>query len=320
MKGFRVPLCARMRAIAALLPLLALCACGRAQQTTTRTLYAMDTVMELTLYAADADEEADALEALIRSTESTWSVSAAGSVPAVLNAGQEPEDAAREVVGQVLALSERCGGAFSPTLGALSELWGFSTGAYYVPTEAEIAAALQEEKWDFGGAIKGYTGQIAAEYLESTGIPCAIMSLGGNVQTYGEKADGTAWQIGIQNPEGDGCLGIVCVSGTASIVTSGSYQRYFEADGVLYHHIPDPATGSPARSGLRSVTVIARDGLTADVLSTALFVLGLEAGSELWRESDDFEAVFVAEDGSIWATEGAALSGCDYEVIARETD
>ena len=307
------------RLMGAILALLLLCGCA-GERKAEETVFAMDTVMDLRIWGADAEHAVEEIAALLTELDHTWSATEADGIPAKLNLGDAVlTEAEQAVLHRVETLSARTGGAFDPRLYALTWLWGFPTGEYHVPSEGEIRLAMTESQWDLGAVVKGYAGQAAVEMLEDMDVNRAILNLGGNVQTYGNKPDGTPWQIAIQDPDDSGAyLGVVSVTGTVSVVTSGDYQRYFEQDGVRYHHILDPETGRPAASGLRSVTVICRDGMTADALSTALFVMGLEAGAELWRNSDDFEAVFVRADGAVFATEGAAFSGCEFEVITRE--
>lgn len=296
-----------------------LCGCRANTDPVQKTLFCMDTVMDLQVWGQDAEEGLQQITKALNDLECTWSAVSEDSLLSRLNRGEAPalseEDAA--LLERIEALSKRTGGAFDPKLHALSEVWSFYNDTHRVPSPGEIAAAMEESQWDLGAALKGFAGQECTRLLAQLNIDRAMLVLGGNVQTYGDKPDGAPWQIGIQDPDGSGNLGILSVTGTMSVVTSGDYQRYFEIDGVKYHHILDSETGYPADSGLRSVTILCRDGLTADCLSTALFVMGLDRATEFWRESDDFEAVFVTTGGTVYATEGVSLSGCQYEVISR---
>ncbi|MBQ8359801.1 MAG: FAD:protein FMN transferase [Oscillospiraceae bacterium] len=294
--------------------------CAKEAEPAQQTLFAMDTVMDLRVWGKDADVGIGRIVSTLTTLEANWSATDEKSVLSGINKGQNIvlDVYSSSMLVKADRLSERTGGAFDPRLGALMELWGFYDKDYCVPTDSEIGEALKQTQLDLGGALKGYAGQECADLLKELDVDCAILNLGGNIQTYGSKPGGEPWQIGIQNPEGGGSIGILSVEGTVSIVTSGDYQRYFEENGKKYHHILDPETGYPVESGLRSVTVIGRDGMTADALSTALFVMGLEEAAEFWRESEDFDAVFVLSDGQVFATEGAHLSGCVYEVIRRE--
>lgn len=325
---------------ACLLSLTALLSgCGKQQTYTQKDLYAMDTVMSFRVYAQDATVSCDGCIAIVQELEQALSVTDPDSALSAINQtgqGQLPESAA-QLLARTLELSSRTGGALDPTIYPVVRLWGFSEKNYRVPTQDEIARALDRvgaghvqltgtqvtlsdgAQLDFGAVAKGYAGQQCADYLADQNLAASI-NLGGNAQTVGSKPDGSDWKIGIANPDSpSNALAVLNLRGTNAIVTSGDYQRYFERDGRRYHHIMDPATGAPADSDLRSVTIVAQDGLLADGLSTALFVMGLEKATDFWRRSDDFEAVFVDENKQIFVTQGLAdsITDCDFTVIER---
>ncbi len=306
-----------------LLPIILICAllagCVQSEPCARQTVFCMDTMMELQVWGTDRQKAVDAIAAMLRELEDTWSATDEASFLAALNRGEQTPNAAQQaLLDRALSLQARTAGAFDPRLGSVIALWGFYDDSYRIPSQVALDAAKQYPQWDLGGLVKGYAGARAAEILADYNIDRAILNLGGNIQTFGEKEKGTPWNIGVQHPAGEATLGTLSIRGSMAVVTSGDYQRYFDLGGKRYHHILDPETGSPADSGLRSVTIICADGTTADALSTALFVMGLEAAVEFWRQSQDFEAVFVLTDYTVYATEGAALSGCEFEVIRRE--
>ncbi|NMA06941.1 MAG: FAD:protein FMN transferase, partial [Ruminococcaceae bacterium] len=120
--------------------------------------------------------------------------------------------------------------------------------------------------------------------------------------------EGNLWRVGIQDPVNTAdYFGVVSVTDT-SVVTSGSYMRYFEKDGTVYHHIIDPFTGYPAKSGLLSMTIICKSSTKADALSTALFVMGKDKALEYWEKTKDFDFIAVTDDMTVYVTEGIADS------------
>lgn len=180
-----------------------------------------------------------------------------------------------ELITEAKELKDFTNGAFDIGVSPILELWGFRDKNFRVPEDFEIQAELASgnASVDFGGIGKGYAGKKVRELLLSRGVASAVVSLGGNVQTVGSRPDGNPWRVGIQNPDGEGYIGYTDVS-DLSVVTSGGYHRYFEADGKKYSHIINPETGYPAETDIKSVTVISKDGTVADALSTAFYVLG----------------------------------------------
>ena len=152
---------------------------------------------------------------------------------------------------------------------------------------------------DLGAVAKGYLGDKLAEMLKDDGVTSALLDLGGNIRAVGEKPDGSPWRIAVRDPAGEGVIGTLPLRDETA-ATSGGYERYFvDEDGEIRWHIIDPATGYPAKAGLISVTVIGKDGLRCDGLSTALFVMGREKSVSFWRERRDFEMILVTDDGVI---------------------
>lgn len=296
---------------------LILCAgCEKSAQT---TFTAMDTTMEVSLWGADSEKAAEALKTMVQQLDDTWSAAKEDSLLSRLYRGEIEvlEETDNAFLESVLALSEETQGTYDPQLYEVSALWGFFDKQYRVPGEEELEQALESRRWDLSGVLKGYAGDQAAQLLSTMQISGALLNMGDCVQTYGQKGDGTPWTVDIPNPAGGDPLGTVSIKGTATAAAAGSYQQYFEEDGVRYHNIIDPQTGRPAASGIAGVTVICWDGMRADALSEALFVMGLENALAMWQESGDFEAVFVTDAGNVYATAGAGFSGCDHEVIER---
>lgn len=332
-----------------LFPLLALAlllsACGllpefsvtsRPQSDT--TIWAMDTRMELRLYGDRNGAVMADLTGQINALDQALSVTSAGSALTALNESGHSDNV--QIVALVAAaqkISDLTGGALDVTLYPVSRAWGFTTQTYQIP-EAEALEALRElvgmdkitlgeesvslaegTKLDFGALAKGYAADLCRRRVEDAEVS-ALLSLGGNIQTVGSKPDGSAWVIGVQDPDDMEHYALtLSITGSKAVVTSGDYQRYFMEDGVRYCHIIDPKTLAPVRGTLRSVTVIADSGLTADGLSTALFVMGRAAGEALWRQRGDFEAIWMEADGSVWVTPGLTVTPGDRPVytVAR---
>ena len=321
MKGLK-----RLAALGLAACLLAGCAPAQTQAAPAaeNTFFAMDTVMTLRLYEGGDGALLDQAEDRVKELEALLSVTDPDSEIYALNrdgaAELSPETA--QLLDAALGMCGRTAGALDVSIYPILRSWGFTTGEYAIPTEAELAALLPlvdytKVEWDgaraalpdgmeidLGSVAKGYTGDVLAASLKENGVTSAMLDLGGNIQTVGAKPDGSPWRVGIRDPEGDGNIGVVTVEDQA-VVTSGGYERYFEEDGVRYWHILDPETGSPARGGLISVTVIGNSGLVCDGLSTALFVMGKEKAIAFWLDNVfelHFGLVLVEEDGFITYT------------------
>ena len=323
------------RWIAPILALLLCAGCG-AQPEYTADFFTMDTYCSVTICGSQA--AAQAIEAEGFRLNSL--LDPADSQLAQLN--QAADGTAHKVSSELLelllegqALSRETGGLCDITAGALTQAWGFSTGKYRLPDQGEIDRALSTwGKMDIreedgtvtlpeGGVLalgafaKGMAADRCAKIARDEGVTSGLIRMGGSIAALGKRPDGTDWRVAVRDPNGntEQWVGILSLSDTM-VSTSGGYERFFEQDGITYHHILDPHTGYPAQTDLTSVTVVSSGGARSDAFSTALFILGEQAALERVESDQEMEAVLVTKDGRVVVTAGLkdsfTFTGGDY--------
>lgn len=245
------------------------------------------------------------------------------------NAGKAPvkvSDKTFYVVEKGIDYSKLSKGNFDITIGPLVQLWDIGGDNPRVPMEDEINSAISKIDYnniemnkitneiflkkegmviDLGAIAKGYTADSIKDILLSNGVEKAIINMGGNVVVVGKNDKEEPWKIGIQDPTSPrgAYIGIIDAE-DKSIVTSGIYERFLEANGVKYHHILNPFTGYPWESEIAGVTIVSEYSVDGDALSTTTFSLGVEKGLEFIERLDNVEAIFVTTDKNVYITSG----------------
>jgi thiamine biosynthesis lipoprotein len=242
------------------------------------------------------------------------------------SAGKLPVSVSLEtitVVQSAIQAAEMTEGGFNIAIGPAVDAWNVIEGSR-IPTEPELEAlrplidlmsvhvnagdrTIFLEKTgmriDVGGIGKGYAADQAVMAMKKAGALAGVVALSGDIKTFGQLSGGKKFPVGIQHPRKEGEVLVFIDLEDEAISTAGDYERFFERDGVRYHHILDPKTLQPARS-CQSVTVIAREGIWADGLDTGIFVMGVESGMRLVEALPDVEAVIVDHEGLVHVSTG----------------
>lgn len=313
--------------ISAVSGLLLLCGCDFGAKPYTKSGFALDTVVSITVYEKDhalADAALEEAFQLCMSYDRMFGISdPSGDVYRLNHAGGEPVTVSEDtytLLQKSIAYSEMSDGLLDVTIQPLYELWDFqNTENREPPSGDQILLAKQKVDYhniclldnctvmlkddatiNLGAIAKGYIADRLKEMLLERGITSALINLGGNIQTIGEKPDGSPFQIGLATPfdENGAILTDVPVK-DRSVVTSGIYQRYFESGGEIYHHILDPGTGYPAKSDLNAAVIITDASVDADALSTICMLMGSEKAKAFLSSIPDTQFVLIDRNNQI---------------------
>lgn len=311
------------------------CAVRSSSSPISKSGFYFDTIITVTLYDATDESLLEDCFSLAAQYENYFSNTRSDSDISKINAsGGEPvtvHPETAELLETGIRYGDLSNGKFDITIGNLSDLWDFSTKALLEDVDASLIPSAQEindtlktvdyhavtvdgttvtltnpdARIDLGGIAKGYIADKMKEYLNKNGVTEGIINLGGNVLVLGEKKDKSPYTIGIQKPFTEDGSAMASVGVTdQTVVSSGVYERSFEVDGILYHHILDTSTGYPYDNGLLGVTIITENSVDGDALSTTCFSLGLLEGMKLIESLDDTEAVFITDDYALHTSSG----------------
>lgn len=256
---------------------------------------------------------------LIKQYEDLLTVNRAQSQVMDINhaAGRHPVTVSQpvfELIRCAKAASLYPGSAFNLAIGPLVKRWKIGFKGDTVPPADDIASLLSITRpedvlldeansnvllakagmeIDLGAIAKGYIADRVRDYLRKEGADLGLINLGGNIQTLGSPEGG--WSVGLKKPfAADELIGTMDVE-NMSVVTSGTYERYFEQNGKRYHHILDPRTGYPLDNELDSVTIVSKNSIDGDIWTTLMFGMGVEKGCAALRARPDIEAIFVTK-------------------------
>jgi thiamine biosynthesis lipoprotein len=304
---------------------------GHSLLTLKRTQMHMGTLVSITAVGRTHDESNEAITAgfqeikRIEQLLSTWIPSSELSKVNAA-AGKSAVKVSLEtmaVVRKSLQIAEMTEGAFNIAIGPAVDAWNISAEPR-LPTSEELAALkpfvdlqyVHTDAWertiylqkpgmriDVGGIGKGYAADQAVTVMKQAGAVAGVVALSGDIKTFGRLPNGAAFPVGIRHPRKEGEIVAQIELQDEAISTAGDYERFFDKDGIRYHHILDPQTLQPAR-GCQSVSVIAKEGVWADGLDTGIFVLGAERGMELVEQLEDVEAIIVDAEGRVLISSG----------------
>lgn len=307
--------------------------CTSETEMVSKTEFKMGTICTISLPYGTADEVFDGCFKVLDDVESSISRTDANSELSLINKNKkgvlDPETF--NLMQSSIDMYRESGGAFNPAIGAAVSLWDIGGDNPRIPSDEELAAVDVDAndistnirnssvaipsnmEIDLGAVGKGWSANKLRIYLREKHISNAIINLGGNILLFGKKDNKKNWTIGLQDPNKDTGDSYVLLSlNDTSIVTSGTYERFFIEDGVKYHHILSSETLYPAESDIISSTIISKNSTLCDMLSTTSFIMGSEKALEFIKRYDGVSAIFLLKDGSIVTSDNFDF---EYEIL-----